>query len=162
MPLIAILLPEYDREIATTRAVIAAALALDLAWHPAPQTRTLGALVAHLADIPGWTSIVMTRDGYDVTNTRDTRQTGSLATMLGQFDASAAEGREALVGRIDGELTVDWKLKRRGHLVFTLPRISVFRVLVLNHLIHHRGQLSVYLRIRGVRVPSIYGPTADG
>ena len=118
--------------------------------------------MTHLADIPRWTSIVMTRDGYDVTNTRDTRQTGSLAAMLGQFDTSAEEGREALVGRIDGELTVDWKLKRRGHLVFTLPRVSVFRVLVLNHLIHHRGQLSVYLRIRGVRVPSIYGPTADG
>ena len=142
--------------------MIGAAQALDLAWHPAPQTRTLGELVTHLADIPRWTSIVMTRDGYDVTNTRDTRQTGSLAAMLGQFDTSAEEGREALVGRIDGELTVDWKLKRRGHLVFTLPRVSVFRVLVLNHLIHHRGQLSVYLRIRGVRVPSIYGPTADG
>ena len=160
MPLIDILLPEYDREIATTRALIDTAHELDPSWRPGARARTLGELMTHLADIPAWTSIVMTRDGYDVTDTPDTRQAGSLATMLERFDTSAAEGRAALVGRIDGELTVDWKLERRGHLVFTLPRVSVFRVLVLNHLIHHRGQLSVYLRIRGARVPSIYGPTA--
>ncbi|MEE8129813.1 MAG: DinB family protein [Vicinamibacterales bacterium] len=162
MPLIDILLPEYDREIATTRALIDAGHELDLTWRPDPRARTLGQLVAHLADIPAWTSIVMTREGYDVTDTTHTRQAGSVATMLEWFDTGASAGRTALVGRIDGELIVDWKLERRGHLVFTLPRVSVFRVLVLNHLIHHRGQLSVYLRMRGARVPSIYGPTADG
>ena len=161
MPLIDILLPEYDREIATTRAVIEAGREFDLAWRPDPRARTLGELVTHLADIPPWTSIVMTREGYDVADTAHTRQAGSVATMLERFDAGASAGRTALVGRIDGELTADWKLERRGHLVFTLPRVSVFRVLVLNHLIHHRGQLSVYLRMRGARVPSIYGPTAD-
>ena len=162
MPLIDILLPEYDREIATTRAVIDAAHELDLTWRPDARARTLGELVTHVADIPAWTSIVMTREGYDVADTPDTQQAGVLATMLDRFDTSASAGRTALVGRIDGELTADWKLERRGHLVFTLPRVSVFRVLVLNHLIHHRGQLSVYLRMRGARVPSIYGPTADG
>ena len=162
MPLIDILLPEFDREIATTRAVIDAGHELDLTWRPDARARTLGELVAHLADIPAWTSIVMTRDGYDVADTADTRQAGSVATMLEWFDTGASAGRTALVGRIDGELIVDWTLERKGHLVFTLPRVSVFRVLVMNHLIHHRGQLSVYLRMRGARVPSIYGPTADG
>ena len=162
MPLIDILLPEYDREIATTRAVIDAAHELNLTWRPDARARTLGELVTHLADIPAWTSLVMTHDGYDVADTPDTQPAGSLTTMLERFDTGASDGRTALVGRIDGELTVDWKLERRGRLVFTLPRISVFRLLVLNHLIHHRGQLSVYLRIRGTRVPSIYGPTADG
>ena len=162
MPLIDILLPEYDREIATTRAVIDTAHELDGAWRPDARARRLGELLTHLADIPAWTSIVMTRGGYDLTDTPDTRQRGALAPVLDRFDTSASAGRSALVGRIDGELTVDWKLERRGHLVFTLPRVSVYRVLVLNHLIHHRGQLSVYLRMCGARVPSIYGPTADG
>ena len=162
MPLIDILLPEYDREIATTRAVIDAGRELDPTWRPGPRARTLGELVTHLADIPTWTSIVMTCEGYDVADTAQTRQTGSVATMIERFDTGASAGRAALVGRIDGELIVDWTLERRGHLVFTLPRVSVFRVFVLNHLIHHRGQLSVYLRMRGARVPSIYGPTADG
>ena len=162
MPLIDILLPEYDREIATTRTLIEAAHELDFIWRPAARARTLGELVAHLADIPAWTSVVMTREGYDMADTPDPQQPFSLVTTLDRFDASASEGRTALVGLIDGELTVDWKLERRGRLVFTLPRVSVFRVLVLNHLIHHRGQLSVYLRMRGARVPSIYGPTANG
>ena len=161
MPLIDILLPEYDREIATTRAVIDAAHELDLTWRPDARARTLGELVTHLADIPAWTRIVMTHDGYDVAHTPDTQPAGSLATVLERFDTGASDGRTALVGRSDGELTVAWKLERKGHLIFTLPRVSVFRVLVLNHLIHHRGQLSVYLRIRDARVPSIYGPTAD-
>jgi uncharacterized damage-inducible protein DinB len=161
MSLIDILLPEFDREIATTRAVIDAGHELDLTWRPDPRARTLGELVAHLADIPAWTSIVMTREGYDVAGRSDTRQADSVATMLKWFDTGASAGRTALAGRIDGELIVDWTLERKGRLVFTLPRVSVFRVLVLNHLIHHRGQLSVYLRMRGAQVPSIYGPTAD-
>ena len=162
MPLIDILLPEYDREIATTRAVIEAVRDLDLAWRPNRGARSLGELVTHLSGIPAWTSIVMTREAYDVADTLATPRPGSLATLLERFETGACAGRTTLVGRIDGELTVDWKLERKGHAVFTLPRISVVRVLVLNHLIHHRGQLSVYLRMRGARVPSIYGPTADG
>ena len=161
MALIDILLPEYDREIATTRALIEAGRELDLTWRPDARARTIGELVTHLTEITAWTSIVMTRDSYDMVNRPDTQQAVLLATILDRFDSSASEGRAALVGRIDGELTADWQLERKGHLVFTLPRISVFRVLVLNHLIHHRGQLSVYLRVRGARVPSIYGPTAD-
>ena len=162
MPLIDILLPEYDREIATTRASIAAVRELDLSWRPDARARTLGALVAHLADIPAWTSIVMTRDSYNVTDTPGRPRMESFDTLLERFETGASAGRSTLVGRIDGELTVDWKLEKRDRLVFTLPRVSVFRVLVLNHLIHHRGQLSVYLRMRGARVPSMYGPTADG
>ena len=126
MPLIDILLPEYDREIATTRALIEAGHELDLAWRPDPRARTVGELMTHLADVPAWTSIVMTRDGYDVADTSDIQQSGSPATILERFDTSASEGRTALVGRIDGELTVDWKLERNGHIVFTLPAFRCF------------------------------------
>ena len=106
MLLIDILLPEYDREIATTRAVIDAAHELDLSWRPDARARTLGELVTHLADIAAWTSIVMTREGYDVTDRPDTRQSRALATVLERFDTSASAGRTALAGRSDGELTI--------------------------------------------------------
>ncbi len=161
MPLLDILLPEFDREIGITRSLIAVAPKADLTWRPEGHARTLGELVAHLVELPAWTGIVMMRDGYDLADTREAQQVGSLATMLDQFDKSAEEGRVALASRIDDDLTADWKLERNGHLVFALPRIAVLRVLVLNHLIHHRGQLSVYLRMRGTGVPSIYGPTAN-
>ena len=161
MPLIDLLLPEYDREIATTRAAIDAGRALDIAWRPEGGGRTLGALAAHLADIAGWTSIVMTHDRYDTAQGPDPRRAAAISTILDHFDSGASQGRAALTGRIDGELTATWSLERRGQTLFTLPRVAVLRVLVLNHLIHHRGQLSVYLRMSHVPVPSIYGPTAN-
>lgn len=159
MPLIDILLPEYDREIGVTRAVMATAPDAELAWRPETQARTLGQLLAHLADIPGWTAVVMTSDRHDLAVTdADPTPPDGMTDVLSRFDTHAAAGRAALAGRLDPDLTADWLLERDGGLVFALPRISVFRVLVLNHLIHHRGQLSVYLRMRGVSLPAIYGP----
>jgi uncharacterized damage-inducible protein DinB len=158
MSLIDILLPEYDREVWTTRSLMAEAPDADLTWRPAPGSRTLGQLVAHLADIPSWTAVVMTSDRYDLAGHQDPMPVDSIAESLSRFDTHAAAGRDALVGRLDPELTADWMVERDGALVFALPRISVFRVLVLNHLIHHRGQLSVYLRMRGAPLPPIYGP----
>lgn len=158
MSLIDILLPEYDREIGTTRSLMAEAPDADLLWRPVATSRTLGHLLAHLAEIPGWTTAVMTSDRYDLTGHPEPSPVTSTAESLSRFDTHAAAGRDALVGRLDPDLTADWLLERDGALVFALPRISVFRVLVLNHLIHHRGQLSVYLRLRGAPLPPIYGP----
>ena len=159
MPLIDILLPEYDREIGVTRAMMATVPEAELTWRPETQARTLGELLAHLADIPAWTAVVMTSDRHDLAGTdAEPASTGGMTDPLSRFDTHAAAGRAALAGRLDPDLTADWLLERDGGLVFALPRISVFRVLVLNHLIHHRGQLSVYLRMRGVSLPAIYGP----
>ena len=72
-----------------------------------------------------------------------------------------ANARSALVGRTDGELLAPWTLKNAGHVIFTMPKTGVLRSFVLNHVVHHRGQLSVYLRLQDVPVPSIYGPSAD-
>jgi uncharacterized damage-inducible protein DinB len=159
MPLIDILLPEYDREIGVTRAVMATAPDAELAWRPETEARTLEQLLAHLADIPAWTAVIMTSDRHDLAATdADPAPTDGMTDVLSRFDSHAAAGRVTLAGRLDPDLTADWLLERDGRLVFSLPRISVFRVLVLNHLIHHRGQLSVYLRMRGVSPPAIYGP----
>lgn len=157
MSLTDILLPEYDREIGVTRAVMARSSDGELNWRPDADARTLGQLLGHLADIPAWTMVVMTSDHHDLT-AEDPAPAAGMPDVLSRFDAHAATGRAALAGRPDADLTADWQLRRDGALVFSLPRISIFRVLVLNHLIHHRGQLSVYLRALGIAPPAIYGP----
>jgi uncharacterized damage-inducible protein DinB len=85
----------------------------------------------------------------------------SRAEILAMFDQNAASARKAIAGASDGDLMKPWSLLSGGKAVFTLPRIAVLRSFILNHTIHHRGQLSVYLRLNDVPVPSIYGPSAD-
>ena len=162
MPLIDIVLPEYDREIEVTRLLITAAPEAELDWRPATHTRNLAELLAHLAEIPGWVENIMARDSYDLANAPEPDRVDEVAQLREWFDRNAAVGRTRLMGRLNRELTAPWTLTRRGHTIFSLPRISLFRVVVLNHLIHHRGQLSIYLRMLGARLPSIYGPTAGG
>ena len=81
--------------------------------------------------------------------------------MLETFDRHSAEVRRTLVDRTDAELAAPWMLKSEGHLVMSLPRVSALRRFLLNHLVHHRGQLTVYLRLHNVPLPPIYGPSAD-
>ena len=161
MPLIDILLPQFDRELAATRRLVEIAPEADLAWRPSGRSRTVAELMAHLADIPAWTRGIMDEDGHDLARIPRASAVTSVPGALERFDAGAAAGRRALAGRPDDDLVADWTLRRDGRVLFSLPRISMVQVLVLNHLIHHRGQLSVYLRMRGCRMPPIYGPTAD-
>lgn len=161
MPLIDMLLPQFDRETGTTRRLIEVLPEADLAWSPGGNCRTAGGLAAHLSDIPGWTCGIMDEGGYDLADLPEAAPVTSAAGALERFDAGTAAGRRALAGRPDDDLLADWTLRSDGRVVFSLPRIAAVQGLVLNHLIHHRGQLSVYLRLRGVRVPPIYGPTAD-
>ena len=163
MPLIDVLLPEYDRETGTTRRVLERVPGAAFGWKPHPRSMTLGALAAHVAMLPAWTANVMQADSFDI-NGREVNhdvQPASTAELLSTFDGNVASARDLLLNRIDGELNEPWTLKRGAHDVFTLPRIAMLRYFVLNHLIHHRGQLSVYLRVQGVRLPPIYGPSAD-
>ena len=160
MPLIDLLLPQFDREMGATRRLLEAAPA-NLAWAPAPKTRTAAELLTHLADVPAWTCGIMDGEDCDLESVHPPAAVTSTATGLERFDAGAAAGRRALAGRLDSELTEDWTLRRRGRVLFSLPRIAAVQALVLNHMVHHRGQLSVYLRIQGAQVPPLYGPAAD-
>lgn len=162
MPLIDMLLPQFDREMGTTRRLLEVVPDADLVWSPGGKCRTAGGLAAHLADIPAWTCGIMDGEGYDLADLPEAVPVASVAGALERFDAGSAAGRRALAGCPDDDLIADWTLRRDGRAIFSLPRISAVQWLVLNHLVHHRGQLSVYLRLRGVRVPPIYGPTADG
>jgi uncharacterized damage-inducible protein DinB len=153
------LLPEFDQEMATTRKLLSRVPSDKGTWKPHPKSFALGHLAQLVARMPGWltttlrqTEINMTGFGGYTFETTD--------ALLGEFDKHVREAREALAAAKDADFMVPWSLKRGDQIFFTLPRGVVVRQHI-NHLIHHRGQLSVYLRLNDVPLPSIYGPTAD-
>jgi len=154
------LLSEFDHEMSTTRKLLERVPEDKFDWQPHPRATTLGDLAQHVATIPMWGAATLTRTELVFGNTPPARF-GSRAEILSAFDANAAGTRAALVGRADGEFMVPWSLKAGDKTLFSMPRVMVWRSFVMSHLIHHRGQLSVYLRMLDVRVPSIYGPSAD-
>lgn len=158
------LLPEWDHEMGTTRRLLERVPAADFAWKPHEKSMSLGQLAGHMANLPRWCTLIL--DGSvlelaDIADDRRSREPQSVELLLKEFDQKSSAARANLAQRLDPELLAPWTLKNEGHEVFTLPRVSAIRSFVLNHSIHHRGQLSVYLRLRNVPLPPIYGPTAD-
>lgn len=159
------LLPEFDREMATTRTLLERVPADRADWKPHAKSTSLGGLAAHIANLPSMAPRVVSLPEIDMNPpggkgfTPPTMTT--TAALLERFDANVAAAREAIAGASDETLAVDWALKNGGRTMLALPRAGVLRVLVMNHIIHHRGQLSVYLRLLDVPLPSIYGPSAD-
>jgi len=155
------LLAEFDHETATTRRLLARVPDDRLAWKPHDKSMTLGALATHLGELPRWADAILNQPHVDLASTSIVRDAlGSCAELLAAFDAQVAATR-AMLDRTDAELSAYWSLRRGDQEIFTMPRASAFRTFVLYHLVHHRGQLSVYLRLNGIPVPSIYGPSAD-
>lgn len=163
MAIIDALLPEFDREMGLTRRALERMPDGQFEWRPHPTSVTLGRLAEHLTEMPQWALMTMTQDGIEMTTQRPPEyvRPASRAAVLAQFDTYLKAGRPAVVGRTDGEFMATWTLKAGGKEVFTMPKIAVMRNFVLNHMIHHRGQFTVYLRMLGVPVPSIYGPSGD-
>ena len=158
------LLPEFDHEMGTTRRVLERTPGDKLAWKPHDKSMSLGQLAAHVANIPHWMDAILQNTVFDIaTAGPDTRprMPESVAWVLGDFDAKVKAARAGLASAGDAELLTPWTFKSGGHEVFTMPRIAAIRSFVMNHSIHHRGQLSVYLRLNNVPVPPMYGPTAD-
>jgi uncharacterized damage-inducible protein DinB len=155
-------LPEFDREMGSTRRLLERVPFDNPEWQPHPKSMSLVKLATHISDIPNFAVRAMTAASFDTAAPREPRPpVTSAAELVARFDANVAAARDVLVGKTDPELMVPWKLVNNGREVFTLPRMGVLRTLFLNHMIHHRGQLSVYLRLRDVPLPSIYGPSAD-
>lgn len=158
------LLPEYDHEMATTRRLLERVPEAEFAWKPHERSMTLGELAGHIANLPMWCSAtiehaVLDLDsfGEDVTlKAPPTRE-----AMLEAFDAKTKAARAAVAATSDAEMLTPWTLKKGQQEFFTMPRISAIRSFVMNHMIHHRGQLSVYLRLKNIPLPPIYGPSAD-
>ena len=161
MPLKDALLVEYDHETATTRKLLERIPDDKLAYVPHSRSMALGSLATHLATIPLWADAVLNGVSFDLDAMPprpDAKATS--AEILRTFDETCSRVR-SWMDRTDAELVAPWTLKRGGTEMFTLPRVAAFRTFVLNHLIHHRGQLSVYLRLNDLPVPAMYGPSAD-
>jgi uncharacterized damage-inducible protein DinB len=159
-----ILLPEYDHEMAVTRRVLERAPESEFGWKPHEKSWALGGLAAHIANIPTWTQALFERTEFDIAEVpEESRPTipESRAELMKRFDHNVAEGRRLLDAQTDPQLLTMWTFKRHGETAFTMPRVAALRSFVMNHNVHHRGQMSVYLRLRNVPVPAIYGPSAD-
>lgn len=164
MALVDALLPEFDHEIATTRRLLDRLPDDRLAWQPHPKSWTLATLTEHIGQLGVWGRLTLSEPFVDLesmTRPPDYQPLASKAALLAHFDTEMAAARAALSGRSDAELMAPWTLRRGQMEFFTMPKASCWRTFVMNHLIHHRGQLSVYLRQLDVALPSIYGPSAD-
>jgi uncharacterized damage-inducible protein DinB len=157
------LLPEFDREMGVTRRLLERVPDGTFDWKPHAKSMTLGRLAEHVAELPQWLGVTIERSNLDMTTPRpaDHRPPATRAEVLALFDKNVAASRTLLTGRTDAELLAPWTLLRGTTPVFTMPKATVLRMFVLNHLVHHRGQLSVYLRMHDVPLPSFYGPSAD-
>jgi uncharacterized damage-inducible protein DinB len=158
------LLPEFDHEMGTTRRVLERVPEAQLAWKPHAKSFSLGQLAAHIANILTWVDATFDNTVFDLATIGDDarpKAPTALAPVLATFDANVKRARAKVNEQLDAAFMAPWTLKQGGQEIFTMPKIAVWRSFIMNHVIHHRGQLSVYLRLQDVPLPSIYGPTAD-
>ena len=159
------MLPEFDQEMANTRKTLERVPEGKLAWKPHEKSMTMSRLATHVAEIPSWAIFTIEKDSLDIAPPGAPPYQPQLANsrkeLLEIFEKNILAARKAIAGATDQHLLKPWSLLFGGKTIFTLPRISVLRSTVMNHLIHHRAQLGVYLRLNDVPVPAIYGPSAD-
>jgi uncharacterized damage-inducible protein DinB len=162
MPIRDMLLPEFDQEMANTRKMLERVPENRFDYQPHPKSMTLGRLAGHIADLPGWAVHAMQLEVLELDPKKLTPfLPKSRKELLDTFDKHVREGRVAIAAATDEQLAVLWTLKASGKTILILPRIAVLRGVVMNHVIHHRAQMSVYLRLNEVEVPGMYGPSAD-
>ena len=153
---------ELDAEFPITRRVLERVPTVRLAWQPHAKSMSLGQLAHHLAQIPGSVSRLAQTDGLDMATRPATYASGeSTPAVLATFDQSVLAMKAALADLDDARAAAAWRMTFGEREIFTRPRISVMRMLCLNHMIHHRGELVVYLRLLDVPVPVVYGRSAD-
>ena len=155
------LLPEFDHEMANTRKTLERVPDDKLGWKPHPKSSSMGQLASHIVNMLGWTPVTVEQDSYDVATNPQPPELKSRSSMLENFDKNVAAARASIAKASDEQLKKPWSLLKSGQAIFTQPRIALLRGFIMNHLIHHRAQLGVYLRLNDIPVPSIYGPSAD-
>jgi uncharacterized damage-inducible protein DinB len=159
------LLPEFDREMANTRTTLERVPEDKYSFKPHPKSMTMQALASHLTDIPGWAQPTLLQDSLDLSPPGAPKWEPVLYTsraqMLEKFDKNVTAAREAIEKTTDADFMKPWSLLMGGNVMFTMIRLAVIRGMIMNHAIHHRAQLAVYLRMNDVPVPALYGPSAD-
>jgi uncharacterized damage-inducible protein DinB len=158
-----LLLPEFDQEMTTTRRVLERVPEDKFSWKPHDKSFSMGDLASHVVNTVKWTNDTMNRTEFDLAGVKPeelNRAAKTRAELLAWFDANVPSARGVLE-KPDADYAVPWTLKQGDAVYFTMPRYNCVRSFVLNHIVHHRAQLSVYLRLNNVPVPGAYGPSAD-
>ncbi len=156
------LLNEFRQEVATTRRVLERVPEQKLTWKPHAKSMTLGQLASHIASVPGSVAKIVQQDSFDVNNGNFVpAQPKNMKEVLASLDQSVNDVEQCLLNMSDEEARENWRLLRGSQELMSLPRVGFVRSIMMNHWYHHRGQLSVYLRLLDVPLPSIYGPSAD-
>src|SRR5215469_11076085 len=158
------LLGEFDHEMANTRKTLERVPESKWDWKPHPKSGTMGWLANHIALFPGWLAHTFVSESLDIAPGGKQIEQPSARNrqeLLAIFDKGTAEARAALAKAADQELMTTWTLLNNGQSFFSMPRAGVFRGMIMNHLIHHRGQPCVYFRLNDIPVPALYGPSAD-
>ncbi len=160
------LLAEFDVEMANTRKSLERVPEDKLGWKPHAKSGTMGWLATHVATLPGWAAETIEKDSFDLAPPGGAEpprpaEAASRRELLARFDECVAKGRAAIASADDARMFTSWTLLKGGQTIFSMPKIAVLRSFVMNHLIHHRAQLGVYLRLNDVPVPALYGPSAD-
>jgi uncharacterized damage-inducible protein DinB len=154
-------LGDLNHELNTTRKLLERVPEAHLDWKPHEKSMTLGGLALHVATIPYWLIRVLTADSFDIATAGRNPPPTTVKEILDAFEERVAAMRQALDAADDAALTQPWQLRRGEQVLQTMPRVAVIRAMGINHMVHHRAQLSVYLRLLDVPLPPMYGPTAD-
>jgi uncharacterized damage-inducible protein DinB len=159
------LLPEFDMEMANTRRVLERVPELQGAYAPHPKSMTLARLAGHVAEMPMWGVMTLGHDEFDMRPAGEAAYSSyeltSTVEAVKYFDENMRQARALLANASDDAMMRTWSLKDNGKTIFAMPRVAVVRSFVMNHMIHHRAQLGVYLRMNNVPIPGLYGPSAD-
>jgi uncharacterized damage-inducible protein DinB len=165
MPIRDGLLAEFDNEMVGTRKTLERVPEAKFAWKPHDKSFSMGHLASHIANLPSWIGFTLNQDSIDLMPVDgkkvETPQAKTNKELLDLFDKNMSEARAVLSKAEDSEMHRNWSLMGAGKVYFTLPKIAVLRSFVFNHLVHHRAQLGVYLRLNDIPVPPLYGPSAD-
>jgi uncharacterized damage-inducible protein DinB len=165
MTIAELLLPEFDQEMASTRKVLERIPNDKLDWKPTPKAQSIGWVGSHLVEIASWVEGTLTSDSWEThPEGGEPYRTPVLASkeeMLAKFDAALPAARAALEKATDDSFSQSWSLLAQGKPMFTMPRYTVVRSFILNHTVHHRAFLLSNLRLNGVPIPGMYGPSGD-
>ena len=161
MPISQMLLPEFDHEMANTRKILECVPDGKFNYQPHEKSMSLGRLAGHVAEIPSYGTATISLEKLDMKGDEKPFNPTSKKEILETFDKNVADARAAIAGVSDADLAKIWSFSYAGKEVFSMPRIAVLRGMMMSHLVHHRAQLGVYLRMNNVELPGMYGPSAD-
>jgi uncharacterized damage-inducible protein DinB len=156
------LMKELEHEGAQTKRILERVPMDFFTWKPHEKSREIGALALHVAQTPAWASRIVSTPEINInTMVRETPDIKTAYDLVLISENAVQQAIKDLQKATDEDMMAMWTLKKGEHTFFSLPRVAAIRAIAINHLIHHRGQLTVYLRLLDIPVPGIYGPSAD-